>query len=223
MRPVVINAAWKGWYSKGQKRLIESLRDTGYKGDVLTWDNQVINGHHDPSSPYTMKVAAWVEAIKKGYTHILWADASVYAIKDITPLFELIDSEGKFFWKSGWNLAQTAADSDLEFAGFTRDEAELMHECASGIVGMNINAHGIKAMLNIFIMANARGVCSTSRLHSLQSKDPRFKFARQDQTALTIAFHKTGFKNEEMYDQNVYCSFFQESYNESVRLVVHGL
>jgi hypothetical protein len=223
MRTVVINAAWKGWYSKGQKRLVESLRDTGYTGDVLTWDNEVINSHHSPAHPYTMKAAAWVEAIKKGYTHILWLDCSVYAIQDITPLFELINRQGKYFWKSGWNLAQSSADSDLQWAGITRDEAELLHECASGIVGMSIYAPRISTLIDLFLKANKAGICATSRFHANQSSDPRFRFARQDQTAMSLAFHKSGFTNDQMYEQNIYSSFFQESYNESVYLVVQGM
>lgn len=223
MKTVVINAAWKGWYSKGQKRLVESLKDTGYSGDILTWNGEIINNSHDPRHPYTMKAAAWVEAIKKGYTHILWLDCSVYAVKNIDSLFELIDEEGMYFWKSGWNLAQSAADSDLAWAGITRDEAEYLHECASGIVGMNIYAPKMSTIIDLFLLANKAGVCSTSRLHSGQSNDPRFRFARQDQTAMSLAFHKAGFTNDQMYEQNIYSSFFQKAYNESVYLVVHGM
>jgi hypothetical protein len=220
---VVINAAWKGWYSEGQKRLVESLRDTGYTGDIMTWNNEVINNHHNPNRPYTIKAAAWIEALKKGYTRILWLDCSIYAVKNIDAMFDLIRREGKYFWKSGWNLAQSSADSDLEFAGITRDEAEHLHECASGIVGLDLNNPKCRVVLDIFIKANLAGVCSTSRLHNNQSQDPRFKFARQDQTAMTIAYHKAGFKNEEMYEQNVYSSFYQKTYNESVHLIVHGM
>lgn len=220
---VVINSAFGSWYPKGQKRLIESLRDTGYEGDILTWTNEIINTHHKKEYPYTMKAASFVEAIKKGYTHILWLDSSVFAIKNITPIFDLIEQKGIYFWKSGWNLAQTAADSDLSWAGINRDEAENIHECASGIVGINTNISKARYLLDVFMDANKAGVCNTSRFHSNQSNDPRFKFARQDQTAFTIAFHKAGYKNDQMFDQNIHCAFFQQSYKESVSLVVKGM
>lgn len=220
---VVINSAFGSWYPKGQKRLVESLRATGYEGDILTWTNEVINAHHKKEHPYTMKAAAFVEAIKKGYTHILWLDSSVYAIKNVSVMFYLIEQKGMYFWKSGWNLAQTAADSDLSWAGIHRDEAELMHECASGIVGINTNISKARYLLDVFMDANKAGVCNTSRLHANQSTDPRFKFARQDQTAFTIAFHKAGYKNEQMFEQGIYSSFPQESYQKTVALVVHGM
>ena len=221
---VVINACTgNGWYKRGQARLVESLRDTGYTGDILSWCDAPINRHFDPSHPYTIKGAAFAEASKKGYKNILWLDCSIIAIKSINPLFELINTEGKYFWKSGWNMAQTATDTDLEFAGWTRDQAELLHECASGIVGLNMHDSQVGRLASIFMWAQAAGVCSTSRKHDNQSKDPRFKFARQDQTAFSIAFHKAGFKNEEMFEQNIHSAFYGTELNESVSLIVHGM
>lgn len=223
MRNLVINAAYGSWYPKGQKRLVESLRDTGYRGDILTWCNEKINSYHNPKHPYTIKVAAWHEAIIRGYEKIFWLDSSVYAVKDITSMFDTIEEDQVYFWRSGWNLAQTATDKDLEFAEFTRDEAEGMYECASGIVGINLSWCSARKVMNTFFNAYRAGVCSTSRNHDNQSSDPRFKFGRQDQTAFTIAFHKSGFTNEDMYDQNIHCTFMQENYPESVYLKVSGL
>jgi hypothetical protein len=220
---VVINAAYGSWYKKGQDRLIKSLRANSYEGDILTWCDELINPNFDPAHPYTIKSAAFIEAIKKGYTNILWLDCSIKAVKNIDPLFELIQREGVYFWRSGWNMAQSAADSDLEFAGWTRDEAEKLYECASGMVGLNMNDRRVKLLFDIFLDAHRAGVCNTSRHHDNQSSDPRFKFARQDQTAFSIAFHKSGFTNEQMYDQNIYSAFHGQNINESVSLIVHGM
>jgi hypothetical protein len=218
---VVINSAYGSWYPKGQQRLLNSLRDTGYHGDIRLWNNEVINEHHDPLHPYTMKAAAFVEAQRRGFKNILWMDSSVWAIKNIMPLFDLIEREGMFFWKSGWNLAHTATDKDLQIGGFTRDEAEKLHECASGVVGLNLEK--TKNLFDLFVDYNSLGVCSTSRHHDNQSKDPRFKFGRQDQTAFTMAFYKSGFTK--MFDPGVYCDYQQDekTYNESVLLLIRGM
>ncbi len=220
---VVINAAYGSWYPKGQQRLVDSLRNTGYMGDILTYCNEPINEHFNPKNPYTIKAATFIEAIKKGYTNILWLDCSVWALKNITPFFDLIEEESVYFWRSGWNLAQSAADSDLKFAGWTRDEAELLYECASGMVGLNMKDHRVKKLMEIFIDANSKGVCSTSRHHSGQSTDPRFKFARQDQTALSIAYHKVGFKNDGMYEPGTYSAYWDHDINDNVYLAMRGM
>ena len=46
------------------------------------------------------------------------------------------------------------------------------------------------------------GVFGTSRFHNNGSKDHRYLFGRQDQTASNIAFYKSGF--DKMYEQGVY-------------------
>jgi hypothetical protein len=219
---VVINAAWGSGYSRGQKRLIASLRSHGYEGDILTFDNVKINEHHDVNHPYTMKAAAFVEAIKKGYSNILWLDCSILATRDITPFFQLIREESAYFWQSGWRLSDSATDKDLEYAGFTRDQAEQMIECASGIVGLDMTNRDARRLFYTFLDANDHGVCSTSRLHANQSKDPRFKWGRQDQTAFTIAFHKTGFTR--MYEAGQYSSYWEKDkkYSDSVYFLVKG-
>ena len=216
----IVNAAYGSWYPKGQERMIKTVREYGYTGDIIT---DYHNEHFDPKSPYTVKAAAMVNAMRKGYTTLLWLDCSVFALKNIDPLFELIEKESVYFWRSGWNLAQSAADSDLAYAGWTRDEAELLYECASGMVGVNLLDQRVRRLMDIFIDANSKGVCSTSRHHDNQSKDPRFKFARQDQTALTIAYHKVGFTNEQMYESRVYSAYWDHDINDKVLLAMKGM
>lgn len=225
MSNCIINVANGYWYPKGQKRLVESLRDTGYAGDILTWTNEPINAHYDPAYPYTAKVAAWIEAFRKGYTNVLWLDCSVYAIKDVTPFMERNREEGCFFWRSGWNLAQTATDEDLIHGGFTRDQAEGLPECASGIVALNLEkAFARRILYDVFEFAK-KGVLHSSRLHDNQSQDPRFKFARQDQTAFTMAYHrsiKPAF--DPMHEAGEYCDWYKkEGHNDSVCLVIKGM
>ena len=219
----IINAAYGRWYPQGQKRLVESLRYHGCAVDILTWCNEPINEHFDQHKPYTIKAAAFIEAKNRGYTHILWLDCSVWAIKSPNTFFDIINEEGVYMYQSGYNMAQTSSDSDLKFAGFTRDYAESLIECASNMVGINLENEKGKELFDIFIEANKSGVCSTSRYHDKQSNDERFLFARQDQTALSIAFHKAGFTT--MYPQGVYSSYHEDGkeYNKSVYFLLRGL
>lgn len=220
---VVINAAYGSWYPLGQQRLINSLRSHGYTGDILSFCNEPINEHFRSKFPYTIKAATLVEAIKRGYTNVLWLDCSVWCVRNIMPMFNLIEREGVYFWRSGWNMAQSSADSDLVYAGWTRDQAEKLYECASGMVGLNLEVKRVRDLVDIFLDANEKGVCSTSRNHDNQSKDPRFKFARQDQTALSIAYHKVGFTNEQMYESGDYSAYTGAPESESVIFKMQGM
>lgn len=219
----VINAAWKKWYPRGQKRLVESLVYHGFGGTILTWTNDHINGHFDERHPYTIKAAALAQAINDGYRQILWLDCSVWCVQNPNKLFDVINDEGVFMWRSGFSLGQTATDSDLKFAGISRDEAMNQQECASSMVGLNLDNPQAQKLADIFIEANRSGVCSTSREHDNQSADPRFLFARQDQTAFTIAFHKAGFTK--MYESGQYTAYYEphKEFNKSVIFFMQGL
>lgn len=221
----IINAAYGRWYPTGTKRLVNSLNFHGCACDILTWVNEPINEHFNPDNPYTIKAAAFIEAANRGYTHILWLDCSVWAVKSMNSFFDLINDEGLYMYTSGYNLAQTATDSDLRFAGFNRNEAEKMHECASNMVGLNLNNPRTRSLFDIFIKANEAGVCSTSRNHDNQSKDSRFLFGRQDQTAFSIAFHKAGYKNEDMKPAGLYSDYHidHKEYPESITFLMRGI
>lgn len=219
----IINAAWGGWYQQGQKRLVKSLNYHGCAVDLLTWCNEPINDYFDPNCPYTIKAAAFHEARQRGYTNILWLDCSVWAIKSPNAFFNLIEEEGVYMYQSGYNLAQTATDNDLKFAQMRRDYAETLPECASNMVGINLNHEKGLQVYDTFMDANNAGVCSTSRFHDHQSRDKRFLFGRQDQTAFTIAFYKAGFAK--MYPQGVYSAYHEDgrTYNDSVVFLLRGL
>lgn len=191
----LINAAVGGWYPRGTDRLVRSMIYHGWKYDILTWKDEPINEYYQPGNPYTIKAAALAEAMRRGYTHILWMDCSLWVTEDPNVLMQQIDAEGGLFIRSGYNLAQTSADEDLLFASMTRDQAELLPELWSCIFGINLETKQGRSFTFIFLEAAKAGVFNTPRTHSNMSTDERFLHARQDQTAATIAYHLSGYEN----------------------------
>lgn len=194
VKACLLNAAYGGWYARGQARLRKSLNYTGFARDEVYFTDEIINEYHNPEFPYSIKAAAFSEAMRRGYEVIMWADCSCFAIGDINPIFDRIIHEGSLFVNSGYNLAQTATDKDLQFAVWTRDEAEKMPELASGIFGVDLRTERGFTFADWFLRAAREGVFNSSREHAGQSEDPRFIFGRQDQTAATIAFYKAGYE-----------------------------
>lgn len=191
----MINAAIGGWYPRGTDRLVRSMIYHGWKYDILEWKNETINEYYQPGNPYTIKAAAFAEAMRQGYTHILWMDCSLWITNNPNVLMQQIDAEGGLFIRSGFNLAQTAADDDLNFACMTRDSAEQLPELWSCIFGVNLETDEGRSFAFIFLEAAKKGIFNTPRTHSNMSADPRFLHARQDQTAATIAYHASGYNN----------------------------
>ena len=192
-RGIVINAAWGTWYPQASQRLERSLIHHGWVHEMKFWRNETINSFFNPEFPYTIKAAAVAQALRDGYTHILWMDCQLWVTGNPNILMQYIDHDGGLFFRSGANLAQTANDDDLRFANINRDEAELLPELWSCVFGFNVNTEQGNTFAHWFLDAARNGVFNTSRLHANGSRDERYLFARQDQTAATIAYHKAGY------------------------------
>ena len=215
----IINVGIGSWYEVGSKRLEKSLNYHGYTGDFLTW-NTWPNDNYDKSCVYNVKAAAFEEAIKQGYTHILWADCSAYAIKDVEPIFDIINNDGYYLLTSGYNCAQTCSDKCLDYFNISRNEAELYKDASSGVMGFNINNPLANDALSWFLSAAQRGVFAGSRQHDNQSQDPRFLFHRQDQSVIGIIANIIGLKFTEL---NKEVSYYSPNMPDSTILALRGL
>jgi hypothetical protein len=212
-RAVIISAGIGGWYGQGVQRLERSLIFEGWGGNILTWkDDYPPDSHRHEDVPYYMKIAAFEEALRQGYTHILWVDASFWAVKRPDKMFDLINDQGYYFFSSGYNLAQSVNDTALEYVELSRDVAEGINEWASGCVGINFNNDDGKNLYNRWKQLMDAGLSKGSRLHDNQSADPRFLFHRQDQSCLSLAIWELGLKNTKGLDM---VSYKGTGYNEN--------
>jgi hypothetical protein len=184
----IINVSIGQIYIKKQKDLADSLKGR-FDGNVLLWTEFPNKNYSD--SVYNCKAAAFEEAIRQGYTQILWVDSPVVALQDVSPIFERITKDGYLTLENfGYNCAQTCSDDSLNYFALTRDQAEKHPEYASGIIGINTESQKGRALIRGFIEACKAGVAEGSRYHDGQSNDPRFLFHRQDQSVLSLVAAK---------------------------------
>lgn len=210
----IVNGAWQSWYERGSIRLEQSLINVGFKGTFLTYRNDPnFNEFFKPQYPYTIKTACIDEAIKKGFTKILWVDCSCWAIKPVDWFFETIENELFYATRSGAFLSQTSTDSDLVWAGVTRDEAEKLNECWSAVFGFDYKTEQGKKFWELMKDGTIYGVCSTPRTHSGLSKDPRYLYPRNDQTLVSHIFHKVG--HTKFYPHGEYVAYDDPNYTRT--------
>ena len=193
--PLITNVAIGKWYPKGQERLFDSLVEHGwnsYKG----WINEYPTQGFNESNPYTCKASALEYALQNNRDVVLWCDASIYAIKPVDELMQLVNDKGYFFWASGENCAQTVSDRCLDIFDLSRNEAELITECATSVFGVNLNTEIGRAFAERFIYYTAKGAADGSRYHDNQSLDKRFKYHRQDQSVASLVMHQLDMKIE---------------------------
>jgi len=121
---IVSFANKRGNYAQGIARLSDSLRDNSEGIDFLGFIGESSLGckpHTEDN--YAFKVAATQVAIDQGYTSILWLDASCFAIGQMQPIFDIVQSTGFIFQESGFMLGQWCNDRTLKYFGISRDEA----------------------------------------------------------------------------------------------------
>lgn len=197
-KPLIINCGVGGWYAAGSERLERSLIYHGYAGDMMFWRNEYPpNCPSHQENPYAFKIYAFREAIRLGYKVIMWLDCSFWAIKNPMPIFDIINDNGIFAFRSGYNCANTCTDHILEYNNFTRDQAEQLPEIATGIVGLNMDNPDGGRVFSLWEDMCDNGLFNNSRTHNInESADSRYLHGRQDQSAFSMAVHKLGLKFE---------------------------
>lgn len=199
-KTVFISAGIGKWYDSGTDRLKGTLLTHGCNADIQIWRNEWPPNGYERDCVYHIKAAAFEHAIGLGYRTIIWADASVTARKNVQPFIDVVNAKGYWLGQSGHNAAQTCSDACLAYFGVDRDWAQGVPDSATGLFGVCMD-HDVPAeFIRLFIKAGREGAFRGSRKHDGQSKDPRFLFARQDQSAATIIAGKLGLKLDRFID-----------------------
>lgn len=193
----IISVGVGHWYPSGIERLKKSLNYHGWAGAEFLQTELPEGCPRHSENPYAFKIYAFEQAIQKGFTHIVWLDASFWAVKNPMPLFDYINDNGYFFFKTGYNLAQSCNDAILNYAGVNRNQAEKMNEGATGLVALNMNHPKAYQFFYKWKQYMIDGMFRGSRLHAGQSRDKRFLFHRQDQSAASLIMNELDMKISE--------------------------
>jgi hypothetical protein len=192
----IINFAKGHWYPRGQARLIQSLKDTGFDGDLYCWnDEKQIGAPPHEMMPYAFKIAAFNRVADMGYRRILWCDAAVFAIKSIQPVFDHIKQHGHVLFHSGFNCAQWTSDACLNVAHITRDEAEKMPMYMACCMGLDLDNPRSVEFLRRLTQQALDGVSLPGAWRNDQnqvSQDPRCQGHRHDQSIGSLVAAQLG-------------------------------
>src|SRR5664279_5173232 len=102
MNPVIISFANnRGNYYRALARLQQSM-DRHWNGDFIGFTDELSVGaplHLD--NPYAFKIYCFREALRRGYREILYVDSSVFAVRNVSPVFEIMRKDGYIMQESG--------------------------------------------------------------------------------------------------------------------------
>ncbi|MBI3856570.1 MAG: hypothetical protein HY293_12855 [Planctomycetes bacterium] len=127
-----------GRYVPLQKRLSESLVRTGWTG-LMSWTDRLPPGspsHED--APYGFKLYAIEDALKRGFTSVLWLDAPCVAARPLQPVFWEMERRGHVFVSGGEKLGNWASDACLAAFGIPRDAAMALPLLNGAFIGLDL-------------------------------------------------------------------------------------
>jgi hypothetical protein len=132
---IIVNFA-TGHYLKGQQRLANSLN--GYKKLMLT-GYPTINSPTHEQSPYEFKI----NSIESAWNHdpvVLWVDASMWRVGDLSKIEDLIIKDGYFMTESGHWTGQWTNQFTKNYFKTTDEEMKVpggMFMFSAGLIGLN--------------------------------------------------------------------------------------
>lgn len=189
----VINFATNAWYPRGQQRLVESLKEHGFSGDVLTFDSEGAMGcPTHQQAPYAFKPYALKYAYEKGYERILWADASVWAIKPIESVFRYLEEHSHMLFVNA-NTGTFTSDACLKEMGVDREESFNMTMLMGICMGFNMTHEVCQSFLADWFKHANDGITFPGKWTNDDgsvSSDPRVKGHRHDQSVASILAHR---------------------------------
>jgi len=195
---VILNFAKDGNYLKGQKRLSDSLNNHGYRSARMFYTDETELGSEPHfENPYNFKIHAFDKAIAAGYTYILWVDASVYTVRPVAPLFEIIEREGYIMQEAGHMAGSWTNDKTLEYFGVTRDEAMNMPMYGNaGLLGLNTNNKTAMDFYSAWRQSMIDGMFKGAWHNNdkTESDDERCKGHRHDMSCGSIIANRLGMK-----------------------------
>lgn len=228
---VVSFANSKGSYLKNLHRLGESLSNftnPNFDGDFLGFVGESTCGAEPHEIvPYGFKIHAIKRAIEAGYQQILWLDSSVFAIKNIQPIFDRITETGFAFQDAGHWLGEWANDFTLEYFGISRDDAMALRMIGNaGFLGLDFTKEEPVEFFRRWHLSMQAG-CFQGKWNNndkTESQDERCRGARHDMSASSAIIHNMGLFHLAYGGEEVlqYAGPYDQTLNDSIILKAQG-
>lgn len=135
---IIVNFSTKE-YSRGQTRLKNSLSCNS----IMFKDYREIGSPTHQQSPYEFKI----HAIRKAFDHdniVLWVDASMYRIGDLSKISDIISKDGYFMEEAGHYVGRWTNQHTRNYFKLTEEEAHQgpggITMFSAGLLGLNLKS-----------------------------------------------------------------------------------
>lgn len=122
-------------YKRGQQRLANSLN--GHKKLMLD-SYEAIGSPSHGVSPYQFKIHA-IEAAREFDHIVLWADASLWRVGDLSKIEKIILKQGYFMEEAGAWVRDWCKPETREYFKLTAEELSRFNMFSAGLTGLDFN------------------------------------------------------------------------------------
>lgn len=130
MKRAIVNLSTRKFWP-GQSRLKKRL-EGNTKADVFTYTNELqVGAPQHSENNYAFKVYAVEKMREKGYSKILWMDASMLPVKNIDVIFDIIEADGYFMQDGGWKNKDWTNERAKEYFG--ANDGDMIAACCYGL------------------------------------------------------------------------------------------
>jgi hypothetical protein len=224
-RAVVSLATERGNYYNSLARLANSLKGN-FDGSFLGFmGEESVGASKHIESNYGFKIFAIEKAIENNFTSILWLDSSTYAIKNIEPIFKLIETDGYFMQEAGAWVGNWASDSVLKYFDITRDKAMEIPMYSAGYTGLNLYNKDVVSFFEEWKNCLFEGLFNGrwDNNDKTESDDVRCFGSRHDMTIASILAQKMGFKYQSGNNYIEYGAPEEQPKNETIVIKNQGI
>jgi len=225
MSRVIINIA-TGAYIRGQERLrttLDEFNDT----QLLAWtDESQIGSPTQKLNPYAFKIYAFEHALKNGYKQILWVDASVYAVRNLKPIWDTIKNEGYIMQYAGHLVGRWANDKCLKYFGVSRDDAmKMLMYGNAGFLGLNFENEIAVEFFKRWKESMLAGmfIGNWNNVNNSESNDERCSGHRHDMTCGSIIAQQLGMEYKKGDEWLEYAAPEEAIKNDTIILKAQGI
>lgn len=231
MKRAIVCVATTNHYQRGMQRLAQSCSDSGTP--IACWNKEPDGSPKHSEVPYAFKAYALQHAAEHADL-LLWADACILPLRDMTPLWERIEREGYWICNNGWSNYEWTADSaypDLFRAAWeggpdmTMEQKRNLNRSIQHVVattfGLNVrHPMGAAFLREYFRLASTtKAFCGPwvnfnyEKKHGFPSDrigmcgPPDVRGHRHDQTAASVIAWRLGMKLTDPPDPFAYAKF----------------
>lgn len=220
MSQCIVSCGVGQWYPRGVKRLERSLLYHGWGGAMQMHIDKYPEGSPTHQEvPYAFKLNAIQKARSEGHDQVLWLDSCAWAIKRPHAIFDRIETEGHYFWTSGYACDTWCNNRSLNYFGISREEAKSIPMLYALVIGLDFRNHRTRQFFDWWQNACNAGVFNGS--WKREEGDPDgYEGHRHDQSAASLIAHKLGMGIDGTHDL---CHLYEPNMPSSVELVFQGM